>query len=639
MNESADLNLAMTLSLKDKLVAPLRQAVDQVEREFKDLERQGDRTATSLNKVAGNLDKISKSAQGTKSAASEIRRLGDDAQRAEGHISRLASASQRLRSFLGGVGGLFAGATAFSAVTADPLRQAADYDTQLRRLANTAYAGRPLAERRAGLGTLNSAVTSAVRFGGGTRDQALSALDTLLAKGGYDDPAAAMGLLPQLMKGATGSGADATQLATIAVRARQSMGVEAKDFPRLLDMAMAAGQAGGFELKDMAKWLPAQLAAAKNIGSRGLGGVAELLAANQAVAITAGSTDEAGNNLINLLAQINSPSTKKDFLAQGIDLTGSLAKARGRGMGTLDAFVGLVDVVVGKDPRFRRAKAAAAAATVADRGDATAAVADLLQGSAIGSVIQDRQAAMALAGLMNNRDYIKTVGGKIASSAGALDSAAALMTEGAGYAYDQRAFEVQKAQTDAMSSANDAVTKLAQAQTDLYQRYPGFAQVLEGAKVAVTGFTAALAAGGLVRLLGGGGALGGRAVGALAGGGGAAAGAATASTGVTGALLLTGGAAATVAATNVVANNLEQFQGLTENPMLGGMGGDYSMAAAILSAAENTSEAAKSAQRAAEAAESAAFAAAAKKMQLNLPDGRELLFSVDEIAAQEARRR
>ena len=44
----------------------------------------------------------------------------------------------------------------------------------------------------------------------------------------------------------------------------------------------------------------------------GMGGLAKLLAANQAAVITAGTKDEAGNNLVNLLAKINSQDTAKD---------------------------------------------------------------------------------------------------------------------------------------------------------------------------------------------------------------------------------------------------------------------------------------------------------------------------------------
>lgn len=509
-----DLNVALVMSLKDKLVGPLKQAVDATEREFKDLERELARTASTSAKAADGLTRIAQAARSTRGAAGDLKRLGDEAAAAERHVSRLAQAGARLRGFASGVGSVVAGATAFGMVAADPLRQAANYDTQLRQLANTAYAGRPLAERRAGMGSLNAAITNAVRGNGGTREQALGALNELVASGVFDDPAQAAALLPTLMRGATASGAEPSQLAMIAVRAKQSMGIkDAGGLAEVLDRAMVAGQAGGFELKDMARWLPQQMALARGLGMTGMGDITRLLAANQASVITAGTRDEAGNNLVNLLAKINSADTAKDFQRLGINLPGSLAAANAKGMDSLSAFVGIVDKVVGADPRYRKARAAADAAGSDDeRRSALMSQVDLLQGSAIGKVIQDRQALMALVALMGNRGYVADVTGKMGNAKGAINDAAGLMTEGAGFIYDQRNFEVQKAQTEAMTDANSAVTKLAQAQIDLYQRYPGFAEALEGGKVAVQAFTAALAAAGVANLLtGGAGAVGGAA--------------------------------------------------------------------------------------------------------------------------------
>jgi len=183
----------------------------------------------------------------------------------------------------------------------------------------------------------------------------------------------------------------------------------------------------------------------------------------------------------------------------------------------LDAFVALVDKIVGSDPRFAKAKNAAANSTGDSRKAAVNAQLDLLQGSAIGKVIQDREALMPLVALMGNRDYIGRVKGQINGAKGTVNDAAALMMEGAGFKFDQRNFEAEKAQTDAMTTANSAVMKLAEAQIDLYQRYPGFATALEGAKVAVSGLAAAAAAAGAANLLTGGAkVLGGAATGATA---------------------------------------------------------------------------------------------------------------------------
>jgi hypothetical protein len=616
-----DLNVAMVLSLKDKLLGPLSRAVDQVERDFKGLEQQATKTARASGTTADNLTKVGRAATSTRAAATEMRKLGDEAARANREVSKLEQASGRLRGLMQGMTKGVAGTMAFNHVVADPLRQAADYDTQLRLLSNTAYAGKPLAERRAGMGTLNAAITSAVRSGGGGRDQALSALNELVGSGTFGDVKDAANLLPLVMRGSTASGAAPTDVAQIMIRAKQNMGISStQGMAEALDKAMAAGQAGGFELKDMAKWLPNQMALGSSIGLRGQSGLTELLAANQASVMTAGSRDEAGNNLVNLLGKVNSQDTAHDFKKLGIDLPGTLSAAQAKGMSSLQAFVALVDKVVSQDPRFAKAKAVADRATGTDKQAALSSQVDLLQGSAVGKVVQDRQALMALVALMGNQGYLADVKGKINNSKGSINDAAALITEGAGFAFDQRNFEVQKAQTDAMTSANSAVVKLAEAQTDLYRRYPGYATAIEGAKVAITGLAAAAGAAGLANLLTAGAGAG--AASGLAAG--ASTAAATVATAATGAAAL--GATAVLAAPALAAiNPNREFVGaVADSTMIGSA--DFAGALAE-SMAQTT------------AAANAAKAAAERPIQVNVHlDGRQIESTVTTRQDQKARR-
>jgi hypothetical protein len=332
------------------------------------------------------------------------------------------------------------------------------------------------------------------------------------------------------------------------------------------------------------------MAEAQRLGMTGMSGMTALLAANQASVITAGSKDAAGNNLVNLMGKISSQDTARDFAKQGIDLTGSLVAARGKGINALDGFVGLVDKVVASDPKFAKLQAAANAATGDEKKALLSSQVDLMQGSAIGKVIQDREALMALVALMNNREYLAKVKAAINGSKGTMDESAALITEGAGFAFDQRNFEREKAQTDAMTSANSAVMKLAEAQTDLYRRYPEYASAVEGATVAVTGFSAALGASGLMGLLTGSrlATTAAAEVGSFAAS--ASGGAAAVGLGIPTASVVLGGVAASVFAANTVAGNPEAFQGVSDNEMLSAMSGDAGIAAAIMAVAERPVE-------------------------------------------------
>lgn len=500
---TAPLNLALTLSLNDRLVGPLKRALDQAERELRDVSRELGHVGRQGTAAADGLAKVGTQAQTLRNTTSEVRKLGQEAAETERKVRGMAGAWAQVRNVTRGVAGAVAGGAAFSAVVAAPVRRAADYDTQLRYLSNTAYAGQSLDVRRAGVRTLDAAITGAVRFGGGTREGAVAALNDLAASGLYKDPADAMRLLPLLQRAETASGASAKELGGIASRAQKTFEIPANRMSQVFDMAMAAGQAGGFELRDMAKWLPEQMAAARQIGITGESGLARLLASNQASVVTAGSTDQAGNNLMNLLAKISSEEAAGNFKKLGIDLPGSLAAASAKGVNGLDAYVNLVERVVAKDPRYAAArKAADEAKNDPDRQAALSAQADILQGSVVGKTNQDRQAAMALiAEMRQRRDTSKLTRDLLSTSTGSIQDAAALMQEGAGYKFDQRNFEVQRAQTEAMNAANGTLTKLAEAQTELYQKYPGFSEAVEGAKVAVTGFSAALIASGLVGML------------------------------------------------------------------------------------------------------------------------------------------
>ncbi|MGC4076291.1 MAG: phage tail tape measure protein [Rubrivivax sp.] len=539
------LKLSLDLSLNDRLVGPLRRALADVRSELRSVGADLGGVGRGGQEAARGLENVGRQARGVRDAAAGVRDLDRATKDAERSASRLAQTYGTVRGLVRGIGGVMAGGAAFAAVTAAPVRRAADYDTALRGLANTAYAGQPLAARRAGLGGLDAAITSAVRVGGGTRDQALATLNELVASGVFSNADEAMRMLPTLQRGGTASGADPVELARIAIRARQTFNIPSAQTGNVLGMAMAAGQAGGFELRDMARWLPQQMAAARSLGLSGTGGLAQLLAANQASVITAGSRDEAGNNLVNLLAKINSSDTARDFKHIGIDLPGSLAAARGKGVDGLTAFVNMVDKLVAGDARFQAARRGATSASSDERRAAYAAQADILQGSSVGQVIQDRQALMALIALMNNRSYTSDVlKSTQAGGEKTIADAFALFQEGAGFKFDQRSFEVQRAQTEAMNSSNSVIAKLAEAQTDLYQRYPGFAAALEGAKVAVSALAASAAAASAVLLLtraGGGASL----LSSLAGGAGAglaAAGGAGALAAGAGGLVLAGGA-------------------------------------------------------------------------------------------------
>lgn len=517
-----NLNIALTLSLQNRLSAGWRRAMQEMKTDTAAVQR-------VFHTLNNESDKFSRTPAPAK-LTSGLRMVIDLARQADRALKAVASAQ---RGITAGVAGYQAG----KYVLSQPIGKTMDYDRQLASMANTAFSDRNPAGRIAGIQELNGIIMNAVRVGGGTREGAAQTLNNLLASGTVDIKSAGT-MLPSLTKYATASGADPNQLADIAIRGMQSFGIKLQELPKVLDMAIAAGQAGGFELKDMAKWLPQQMAAARLSGLNGIGGMQKLLAANQASVISAGTRDEAGNNLVNLLAKINSNDTAKDAAKVGIDLSGTLARARGKGMDSLTAFVAMVDKIAGSDAQYVALRKKASTATGTERGDTYSSMADILQGKAIGQIIQDRQALMALVALMNNRGYMADVETRIGNAGGTGESNFAVMASTPSFKVEQAAQEKNASVQTALDTLNPALGKAAEWYTAMAREYPKFTAALTAATIALTALAAAGAAVGLTKLVTGGGA---------AAAGGAASGVLARAVGTGGAMLLGAGSMSTIA--------------------------------------------------------------------------------------------
>ncbi|MFY8086867.1 MAG: phage tail tape measure protein, partial [Rubrivivax sp.] len=400
---SQDMRVALITSLQDRLVAPLRRSLDEIEKDFKDLER----TVQGVTQASRQADQQMAGMRGPQEAAKQAEKLGRDTERATHLAGRLQAAWSAAGNTIRAATAAAGAVAAARAVAAPALEGARSYEYSLAMAASTAFAGQSKDQMRAGMGVLDMAVRAAVLAGGGKREDALSGLNEMISSGTVNAKTAAA-LLPSIQTTATASGATSKEVAAIVTRALQN-GFREADIPLLLDQALAAGQAGGFELKDMAKWLPQITAMARNSGMQGPRDMPMLLAAAQTSLITAGTRDEAGNNLVNLLGKINSRDTAKDVERFGVELSGSLAAARGKGVDPLTAFVNMVDQFAAKDERLVKLRQQAAAAGTDEEKRATLnAQADILRGSAVGQVVQDRQALMALIAILNNPQYLKT---------------------------------------------------------------------------------------------------------------------------------------------------------------------------------------------------------------------------------------
>lgn len=243
----------------------------------REIRREIQRTQAAYNAMAksgrASHSELARAAQQTRSRIREL-----NAEMNSG--SRFNRMIQGGKSLARGATSVAAGVMAGGYVLAQPVSRTMDYDTELRHATNTMYAGKTLAEKRAGMEEINKTVNDAAYIGGTSKEKALEAMNTMVASGSMSD-AAVKNLLPTVMKTAAAAGAESNDIAGIVTKALQA-GFKESDIPALLDRAMQSGMDGGFELKDMARWLPQQLAAMKAAGMGAtLDNFSSLLTGNQ----------------------------------------------------------------------------------------------------------------------------------------------------------------------------------------------------------------------------------------------------------------------------------------------------------------------------------------------------------------------
>ena len=554
----ANMDVSLTLKAKDYASGVVKSVENSVSKSTKNIENQAQRSATTQQRAVRQTAQVTEqSYRQIQQAARNREMLGVRSERSiQNEINRTRAAydnlkrsgiasgreldraavatkrriaelnaemgkvsmGQRLGNIGRGIAGLAAGATAAGMVLAQPMKKQMDYDRSLAMTANTAFAERDVAGRIAGKAELNRAVKSAVEIGGGTKEDALGALDTMLASGAVKADTA-MKLLPTLQKGATATGASTDDLAKIAISAMQQFDISEDKIGEVLDKAVAAGQAGNFELADMARWLPKQMASGKSAGLSGMSGFEALLVGNQQARVTAGTSDEAGNNFANLLAKLTSKETNerfknlkikgKDGKEHGVDFIASMEAKKKKGKNSIEAFLSIMDQVIGQDDKYRELQKKLKGAKKEDQAKLLGEMANLVEGTAIGQVISDREALMALLGIRNNVSLGKEVKESLDKSEGAVDTSHAVIKDTNSYKVEDAKNNVDFAQMEGMKGFNDALGDVSVKIAEYAKSYPDLTGKIVTAGTVVAALSAAaITAAGSLRLLGGKGGLG-----------------------------------------------------------------------------------------------------------------------------------
>ncbi|MEB3835738.1 phage tail tape measure protein [Acinetobacter sp. IK25] len=402
------------------------------------------------------------------------------------------------------------GAIAGGMYVSNALQKPRDYDQQLTYIAATATGGKGMnpESRLAARGQLNEYVKAAVRGGGGTREDAAQAANDLIASGKYEINTVAPAL-NTAVKTAFATGASATDAAALTVR-MQDFGIT--DLQRGHDIAVRGGQLGSFEYKDQAKWLAQQMAAARAVGYSGEKGFVELVAMNQVAMKTAGTTDEAGNNVVNLLAKLSSSEFSKSVAdavkvqsgdptksngkkkpAQVFDWSTYAIQQRDQGVYGVEAFVKLLERQLAGNAQYTKLQAQAKSSDSTTRTAALNDMSNIAMGSEIGNIIADRQALMAALSVVYNKDTLNNLRKELPNASGTVASDYEMVRQ-TEWAKDQ-AMNQEKlfAQSKAYDAVSGSLGDLKETITKTAAENENLAGVTYGAAVAVGGL--ALAAG------------------------------------------------------------------------------------------------------------------------------------------------
>lgn len=491
----SELDVQVELRLKNNLSKEAAAALKAMGREAKaagdavgkagksgggELAREADDAARAYRETARAVQDMERAVRQAGGAGQAFARGLASARSAASAIARDAKAiSRNLGRRFDGLAQIGAGAAAGGWAAKQALEKPMAYESRLAAMANVAFSDRKTEGRIAGMRDLDALIVKAVRAGGGSRENAAEALNTVLASGLGMDTASK--LLPVITRAATASQADPNELAAILTKGISQKAFTADDAERVIDMAVAAGQAGQFELRDMARWLPQIIAG--GAGMKNLEGYAMHLANVQGIANVTGSADQAGNAYVNLLGKLTSTdaagNAKKELR---IDLGRELAAARMQGVDPVTAFAAIAQKVVGKNRAYQQIQAKIAATDDKDEKSLLMQQAsEILMGSALGKIIQDREAMLGLVGIMTQQDTIKAAARQIAQSEGATQTGYEVMAATSEFKLQQAANEKDIAASGLFETLKEPMDRLVTSTAELAQAFPNLTTAAYGA--------------------------------------------------------------------------------------------------------------------------------------------------------------
>lgn len=498
---------AAALAQAERAAARAGAAYTQARTKLSEMARELDRNGVSVGKLSTEYRRLQ----------AELAKANSKQEEHERRLKRQQKLVKDMHNSWRAIGSFIAGSAAAKAVLDRPAAKAVGYDEQIARLAATAGAGKSVSEKEALKAQLSNAVEDARKFSGGaTREDVASALNTLVASGKFEDKELP-GVLKKVSRTAFASGGSADDIAQLAIALKQ-FGIT--DLDTAFDRALKAGQVGRFELKDMAKSLPDQLARARAAGYSGMGGLSDIIAMNQVAMNTAGNADQAGNNMVNLLAKMNSREFN-DSIAKavtvrkgdptkggkkgGFDWSTYVQRNRENGINAIESFAMLLERQLEGNKQYQALKKKAQGLPEGgERRETLQSMANIAEGTELGKVMADLQATSAMLARIQGGQRLKEVLAGMNDSRGAVNADAAFLGNQVFANKNLASGALDRANESTFNSMSGALNSTLQGFNSLTESFPKLTTAAYGATTALTAIAAFVGGAGVWRMVTGG---------------------------------------------------------------------------------------------------------------------------------------
>lgn len=410
-----------------------------------------------------------------------------------------------------GLIGVGAGVAAGAMVTAPKMMQAADYDMALARVADTGYSGGTIEEKTKGKEKVHQAIKSSITQYGGTKEDALSAINELMAQGKVKVEEA-LELLPVIQKNATATGASSHEL-TNMVNSMLGAGIKKEEIQIALDYMNASGKAGGFELKDMAQYFPQLLASS---GVDNLDDLKKMGVQLQQVYGVSGGASETATNLTNFYSKVKASSTAKnieniEFTDQNgkkksIDMSKSMQHYIKQGQNASEALLSIIGDVLENDTEYQGLLKQYHSAQDGEKKALMKKVYKYVEGTKVAEIMPDLQAGLAVYGMLNDAQGAENVNQqyKIAEKGNYNQESFDWISKQNGFIFEVAKNTNEMTQLENFQKVNDMAAEVAKRYSEFAQDFPNLHSALVASTDAVWAFGAALAASSVLDLLRGG---------------------------------------------------------------------------------------------------------------------------------------